>query len=336
MRPILAVLLGFTLTFTLLGCESEAETEESGQDSNPPISQDSQEEEQISRGQLINNSIQSMKAMENYTIETNMNQYIQLDEKQFLYNKYRSTTDVNLDPIHYHEKASIYTLERNHDTETADDTTRLERYFTDKGIFIFDSNEARWIKFPDEFASDLQSLDKSFESPERMLEIIEAYAEDMHIEEGKDHYRITAGGSTQQMQEIAIEMMGLINTDFSSGMENLMYMSGIKQLNYEIHIDKKTFYMKKIKMNLRLDINSEQENTYASDYVFVTRFSSINETEEVTLPPGVLKEAEEMELEEFQGFEDMEEFDTIEGMEIEKFQEEIKEADPASEKEENK
>ncbi|RSL30796.1 hypothetical protein D7Z54_24490 [Salibacterium salarium] len=304
-------------------CMSEAETnDENGEKEVPsepeeePDESDNQEPEEVMAAEdVLQQSINKMEDLQSYTIDTNMNQHIQLNKEESLKNKYRSNTAVNLDPVRYHESS---TIEKTQTDPMNQDISliSLERYFTEEGFYIFDSTEGRWTKFPDQFTQDFQSYDDSFENPQHILEMIETYNNDIAIEEGNRHYQLTFRGDNDQTQQIALQMIGMVNTEFSSTMEDMMYMTEIADLEYELQIDKETLYAKKLKMNLTMNMNTEEGEAYQSNHVVVAHYSDLAETEEVSVPSHVLNQAEEMEIHEFSGFDDMEEFDTIDGMEM--------------------
>ncbi|SDH64881.1 DUF6612 family protein [Alteribacillus bidgolensis] len=322
MAQIRKGLLLIMLTVFTSACMSEAETDENGNVTEPPEPEEPPEqEESIDSAEVLDNAIDSMEDLENYAIDTNMNQDIQFNKEGYLKNKYRSHTIVNLDPIGYHESSTIKTTEENGESDTSTDVVALERFFTEEGYYIFDSNDGRWVKFPDEFTEDIQSYDESFEKPAHTLELIEAYTDEIHISEGDQHYRLTFSGENEQLQQIALEMMRMVNTDFSEMMEDMMYMTEMEDLEFELLIDKETYYAKTLRMDMNMNMNSEEGKSYNSTHTVVARYSEFNEAKEVSIPDDVLDNAEEMELEEFSGFNEMEEFDTIEGIKIEEFYE---------------
>ncbi|MGY4688950.1 DUF6612 family protein [Salibacterium sp. K-3] len=329
MHRILSGMYSLLIVLLLASCMSEADTDENGEQQSPPSEEeadnteesDEPEEEVMPAGDVLQRSIEKMKDIECYTISTNMNQHIELDQENTLENRYRSETLVNLDPVRYHESS---TIEKNRTSpdDTKNNIVALERYFTEEGFYMFDSTENRWIQFPEQFTEDFKSFDKSYENPARILEMIEAYSSDITIVEGNRHYELTFRGGDGQTQEIALEMMGMVNADFSSSMEDMMYMAEMDALTYELHIDKETFYPKKLKMNLDMNMNNEEGEPDASNHLVVSRYSDFGETEEVAIPVDVLDRSEEMELEEFTGFEEMEEFDSIDGINMDEIYEE--------------
>ncbi|MDQ0298260.1 hypothetical protein J2S78_000668 [Salibacterium salarium] len=313
------------LTTFSTGCMSEAETEneENGEtevpsetEEEPDESEENDEEEKtVQADDVLQQSINEMEDIKSYTIDTNMNQHIQLNKEASLENIYRSSTEVNLDPVRYHESSTIEKTETD-PMETNSSLVGLERYFTDEGFYIFDSTEGHWTQFPNQFTQDFQSYDNSFENPEHILEMIETYNNEIEVKEGNRHYQLIFHGDNDQSQQIALQMIGMVNTDFSETMEDMMYMTEIADLEYELQIDKETFYAKKLKMNLTMNMNSDDGESYESNHVIVSHYSDVAETDEVTVPSHILDQAEEMELDEFSGFDDMEEFDSIEGIEM--------------------
>ncbi|SFL83752.1 DUF6612 family protein [Salibacterium qingdaonense] len=325
MQRILTGMYGLLIVLLLASCMSEADTDENGDsaapsEEEPDDTEDTEPEKEPEKvmpaGDVLQQSIDKMNDIESYTISTNMNQHLELGGEQTLENRYRSNTLVNLDPVRYHESS---TIEKNQTTaeETNNSFVELERYFTDRGFYMFDSSESRWVQFPEQFNEDFKSFDKSYENPGRILEMIEAYSSNIHIIEGNRHYQLTFSGGEDQTQEIALEMIGMVNTGFSSSMEDMMYMAELESLTFQLQIDKETFYPKKLKMNLDMNMNNAEGEPDASDHLVVARYSDFNETERVEIPADVLNVAEGMELDEFTGFEQMEEFDSVDGMEME-------------------
>ncbi|SDH20093.1 hypothetical protein SAMN05192534_102152 [Alteribacillus persepolensis] len=328
MSPIRKRFFGVMLVLLLTACMSEAETDDNNGITQEPKEQEPREEEPpleeteetISASHALQQSIHAMQELENYTIDTNMNQDIQYNAHGYLENKYRSHTLVNVDPIRYHETSTIQTSEEKQDA-ASHETVILERYFTDQGYYIFDSNEGRWVKFPDEFTEDIQSYDDSYEKPAHILELIDAYTSDFHLVEGNRHYQLTFTGEDEQLHEIAVALMQMVNTDFSEMMEDMMYMTEIEHLAFELLIDKETFHARKLQMDMNMNMNSEDGRSYASHHTVVARYSDFNATEEVSTPEQVLEAAEEMDVEEFSGFNEMEELETMDRIELDEFYE---------------
>ncbi|SFQ10863.1 DUF6612 family protein [Salibacterium halotolerans] len=325
MHRILAGMYGLLIILLLASCMSEADTDESGDSGIPPEEEpdDSDEtkpapepEKVMPAGDVLQQSIDKMNNIDSYTISTNMNQHLELDEEQELENRYRSSTLVNLDPVRYYESSSIEKIQTAAG-ETQSSFVELDRYFTDRGFYMYDSSESRWVQFPEQFNEDFKSFDKSYENPGRILEMIEAYSSDIHIIEGNRHYQLTFSGGKDQTQEIALEMIGMVNTAFSSSIEDMMYMAELQSLTFQLQIDKETFYPKKLEMNLDMNMNNTEGEANASHHLVVARYSDFNETERVEIPADVLNQAEDMELDEFTGFDQMEEFDSIDGIEME-------------------
>ncbi|MDA3130959.1 hypothetical protein GJS40_13190 [Aliibacillus thermotolerans] len=310
-------LLSLLFIFFVGGCHSDTDLDEKG--NTPPLPEEPEEDEKLELDgeAILSESIDVMSNVENYSIATNMNYYTSNSEKErLLENKYRSQTLVNLDPMRYYESSHMIKSEPGEDIERI----HLQRYLTEDGFFMYDSMKDRWTEFPEEFFEDFRTYDTTYESPSYVLELVERDVSSLELSEGNEHYRLTFDGLTQEADQIASYMFQLIDADLATSMADMLYVSDMEKLDFEMKIDKESFYAKEVKMKLRFEVHGEETTPHYSDYIVVVHYDNFNHTEEVTIPENVLKEAEEMEIEEFSGFEEMKELEIMERFDIEELQ----------------
>lgn len=318
-------LLSLLMIFFVVACNSDADFDENG--NTPPLPEIPEEEENnddIDGETILSDTINAMSNVENYVIETNMNYYTSTtNNEKTLENKFRSQTSVNLDPTRYYESSFIIKPESEENGEK--ESIHLQRYFTEDGFFMYDSTKNRWIEFPEEFLEDFRAYDTSYESPSYILELIEQNVTAVHLSEGNEYYLLTFDGIDEETDEIVFYMFQLVDTDLAKSLADMLYVSDIARLDFEIKIDKETLYAQELKMTLRFELLGDEPTEQYSDYVVVIHYDNFNDTEEITIPTTVLEEAEEMEIEEFSGFEEMKELEIMERFDIEELQEEMDE-----------
>ncbi|MFB5660931.1 DUF6612 family protein [Alteribacillus sp. HJP-4] len=329
MKRMLAGLLTFVCVLFFAGCMSDEDPDDNGSEPAPPDPEEEpeeQEEEPAEAEDVLAEAIQVQEDLESYVIDTNMNQTIQYDDEEKLTNTYRSTAAVNLEPMRYHEN-SVIDNDPNDENPDEDNVVSLERYYTEEGFYIFESDEEEWVQIPDEFVEDIQATENRFDNPARTLNTIETYGEDFEIEERENKNHITFSGEEEPQQQIALQMVSMVNRDFSTTMEDILFMSEIESIDYELIIDQETNEVDSIRMDLTLLMNNDEGETYQSTHTIVAHYSSYNEAEEVEIPDYIIEQANDLDLQEFSGFEDMEEFETIGGIKLEEFYEDGEESE---------
>jgi hypothetical protein len=100
-----------------------------------------------------------------------------------------------------------------------------------------------------------------------------------------------------------ISMFGsMMGEEMGGMMEEMMSMMSINQLDYELHIDKETFYQSKIVMMMDMEMDIEGEKV-TSNQNMNSLISNFDEVGDITIPKEVLDTAEEISLEDMQQME---------------------------------
>ncbi|MGM0837547.1 MAG: DUF6612 family protein [Bacillota bacterium] len=254
------------------------------------------EKETMTADEVLQKSMEATAALNSYSMEMTSEQEITMEGEEPINMVTSTKTDMTLDPV------AMYQVNSMEDAESMMEGMETESYFTAEGFFIFDQMAGQWYKLPDEFASELNSLSDMQTNPAQQLEMLKGYSDEMKLTEEGDVYILNFSGTGEQYNEM-ISMFGSMMGDEMGGMmEEMMSMMSINQLDYELHIDKETFYQTKIVMMMDMEMDIEGEKITSIQNMNST-LSNFDEVGNITIPQEVLDTAEEISLKDMQQME---------------------------------
>ncbi|MGD6833045.1 DUF6612 family protein [Sutcliffiella halmapala] len=258
--------------------------------------QDNTENESLTADQVLQKSIAAMSSLKSYSMEMASEQEITMEGEEPINMVTSTKTDMTLDPV------SMYQVNSMEDAESMMEGMETESYFTADGFFILDQMAGKWFKMPDEFTSELNSLSDMQTNPAQQLEMLKGYSDEMKLSEEGDVYILNFSGSGEQYNEMISMFGSMMGEEMGGMMEEMMSMMSINQLDYELHIDKETFYQMNIVMMMDMEMDIEGENITSIQNMNST-LSNFDEVGDITVPQEVLDSAEEMSLEDMQQME---------------------------------
>ncbi|WP_417900779.1 DUF6612 family protein [Bacillus haimaensis] len=258
--------------------------------------QDNKENQSMMADEVLQKSMEAMAALNSYSMEMTSEQEITMEGEEPINMVTSTKTDMTLDPV------AMYQVNSMEDAESMMEGMETESYFTAEGFFIFDQMAGQWFKMPDEFASELNSLSDMQTNPAQQLEMLKGYSDEMKLTEEGDVYILNFSGSGEQYNEMISMFGSMMGEEMGGMMEEMMSMMSINQLDYELHIDKKTFYQTKIVMMMDMEMDIEGEKVTSIQNMNST-LSNFDEVGDITIPQEVLDTAEEISLEDMQQME---------------------------------
>ncbi|MBM7622110.1 hypothetical protein JOC95_004021 [Bacillus tianshenii] len=258
--------------------------------------QDDSENGSMTADDVLQKSIAAMSALKSYSMEMTSDQQITMAGEEPINMVTSTKTDMTLDPM------AMYQVTSMEDAENMMEGMESESYFTEDGFFIFDQMAGQWFKMPDEFVSDLSSLSDMQADPSQQLEMLKGYSEEMKLTEEGDVYILNFSGSGEQYNDMISAFGNMMGEGMGGMMEEMMSMMSINQLDYELHIDKQTFYQTKIVMMMDMEMDIEGEKVSSIQNMDST-LSNFDEVGDIKVPQEVLDTAEEISLEDMQQME---------------------------------
>ena len=169
----------------------------------------------------------------------------------------------------------------------------MEMYMTEAGFYMSNPELEGWIKLPNDMYEVMVGQMAGGANPSLDMNMFKEFAEDFKFEQTDDEYILTLSASGDKFSElfkkVAADNMptGLeMDEQQAEVLENLE----VKSLEYEIFIDKKTFYTNAFNMKMDMTMKVEGEEMHIDQKVKAD-ISKINEIKTIKVPQEVIDNA---------------------------------------------
>ncbi|KYG91799.1 DUF6612 family protein [Metasolibacillus sp. FSL K6-0083] len=168
----------------------------------------------------------------------------------------------------------------------------LKMYMTaNDGFYAYDSASETWLKLQQEASLEelLNQAGVQADASEQ-LKLLEKYADDFTFEQTNNEYILTLNASGDKFKQLIEEQIAMTMPDAPvEQLENLSF----DDTTYQLTIDKKTYDMKEMKMDMI--ITMEMEGITAKiDQKSTTKYEDFNNTT-ITIPQEALDNAQEVQ-----------------------------------------
>lgn len=168
-----------------------------------------------------------------------------------------------------------------------------ETYATDEGFYMYEPQNKQWLKMPSDMSGDMMAQMSGGADPALDMSIFKDVADEFKFEQTNDEYILTLKASGEKFSElfkkIASENLPA-EMDFGEAGADVLENMDVKSLNYEIFIDKKTFYTNAFNMDMDMTLSVEGEEMHVIQKMKAI-VSKINEIDEIKIPQDVLDNA---------------------------------------------
>jgi hypothetical protein len=290
----LAILCSFTLFLT--ACSDATSVE-----STDPKEDETQEEavNQLSVEEILQQSIKAMESVSSLKTEMNMLQEMALPNEESYSTNMLIYMEITQEPLNMYQKITMEFPEIG-EMET-------ELYMLEDAFYYKDPMENKWFTYPEEIASQLREMEDTQISTDEQLELLLKNAEHLSFTEDDDHYIVTVEAAPNILHSFAQELNGLVHDNMAGDIDQLMLMSDIKDLDYTLYIDKKTFMQTKMDMSMAFELTTDGEAVKISTSTQAI-FKDFNAITEIQVPEKITKQAEEYNPD-YSGVGEMEDFD---------------------------
>ncbi|WP_059105555.1 LPXTG cell wall anchor domain-containing protein [Shouchella shacheensis] len=243
--------------------------------------------EEMSASEILQQSNEAMLGLQSYSSQTQMEMTMpDLMDGEPMTMSMHSEEDITLDPFAMHQ---VVTTSMPEGEDMA-----LESYWTEEGFFQEDPVEG-WMKLPGELSQGLDELMGMAMAGDQVAQA-EALGEEMSVEDTGDAYLLTYEGDGETLMEAAQEMlnMAMSGDEASMMMEELLAGITFNDVRYEMTIEKDTYYMTELMMDMDMDIEMEGESMNMAQSLHMT-VSNFNGVDAITVPEEVLNNATPMD-----------------------------------------
>jgi len=215
-----------------------------------------------------------------------IDQLIKVPSQEFEMNsKIQMDMDMVMEPLAMYQKMKMDMGEQG--------KMEMEIYMTDAGFLMKEPESGDWIKLPSEMYEEMSGQLSGGADPTLDMNIFKEFVEDFKFEQTDDAYILTLSAAGDKFsnlfKKVAAENMpaGMeINEEQAEMMENME----VKSLEYEIFIDKKTFYTNAFNMNMDMTMKVQGEEMHIDQKVKAD-ISKINEIDTIKIPQEILDNA---------------------------------------------
>ncbi|MFS1517530.1 DUF6612 family protein [Bacillus sp. SCS-151] len=235
---------------------------------------------------LFNKSMEAAKDLNSFSVDMVMDQTIEVGTESMPQNM-EIYLDMVQEPLTMYQQMSISMGDMmNIDTES---------YFTDEGFFMYDSMSNMWQKLPSEQFENIMQMADNQQSPINSLKQMEKFVDDFELIEEDSQYIFKLSSTDEKMKDLITSMIPqdqLAGAGMADDIDQLMENMTISTLEYEITIDKETYYPKNISMIMDSTMTMEGE-TVGFYQEMTGEYSNFNEVNEISVPDEVINTATE-------------------------------------------
>ncbi|KAA0948482.1 hypothetical protein FQ087_15845 [Sporosarcina sp. ANT_H38] len=232
------------------------------------------------------------KAMAVSEEQTSMNakmdidQHIKVPSQEFeMNNTIKMDMDMVMEPLSIYQKMNIDMGEQG--------KMNMEIYMTDTGFFVNEPESGEWIKLPNEMYETMIGQMGGGANPTLDMNMFKEFADDFKFEQTEDAYilKLSASGDkfSELFKKVATENMPA-GVEMNEEQAEVMKNMEVKLLEYEIFIDKKTFYTNAFNMRMDMTMKVEGEEMHIDQKVNAN-ISKINEIDKIEVPQEILDNA---------------------------------------------
>lgn len=267
------------LVLGLAACNDIAEVEPGKESSN---SSEMTIQELFQKTQEASENQNSMHAEIEMTQNIKMpGEDLDMDSKTFM------EMDMILDPMSMYQRMEM-------EMEGVDESIQAETYMTPDGFFMKEPDSDSWIQLPSELLEQLSGSMIDGADPTLDFGTLGKFVEDFKFEQDDKNYVLKLKASGEKFQELVKEQLDASGMTEGMGEEELAALETmiIHQMDYEIFIDKKTFYTNAFNMILDIEMPAGDEMLRVKQNT-KAQITQVNEIEEIKVPQGVIDNAVE-------------------------------------------
>lgn len=289
MKKPLSILAGFLLIFMLAACNQTAEPVNNSQEEDKETEEVKEEKSELTLEEVFEKTTAASEELKSFSVVMDMTQEMSSDQEEALNMTIQSNIEMDAvtDPMAFHQKMKMAMAE-GEEFET-------ESYFSQDGMFMHDPSSGQWMKFPQDMTDVfLQMADQQQSNPADQLKQLEKFVDDFTFEQDDNQFilKLKASGDkfSDFLKETAVQSLPP-----ELAQDEVLNNMNITSIDYEIYIDKKTFYPSALNMNMEMAMTIE-EQTINMKQQMKGEYKGYNEIDAITVPQEVLDSAVEMQM----------------------------------------
>lgn len=289
MKKSLAILACFFMIFMLAACNETAKPANESSAGTEKKETKTEESSEMTLEEVLKKSTEASQELKSFSVKMDMNQEMSSGaEGENM--KIDSVIDMNVttDPMAFYQKMTMT-------MPGAEESYDMESYFTEEGMFLYDAAGQQWMKFPKEMSDDLLQMSSQQTNPGEELKKLQEFVDDFTFEQDEKSFILKLKADGEKFNNFVKETAAeTLPPELAANGEILENMN-IKGVDYEIVIDKETFYPSVLNMVMDMEITAEGQ-TISMKQNMNGQYSNYNKVEAIAVPQEVLDSAVEMEM----------------------------------------
>ncbi|KAF0816402.1 hypothetical protein KIS4809_4799 [Bacillus sp. ZZV12-4809] len=289
MKKSLAILASFFMIFMLAACNETAKPANGSSAGTEKEETNTEESSEMTLEEVLKKSTEASQELKSFSVKMNMNQEMSSGaEGENMNIDSVIDMDVTTDPMAFYQKMAM-------SMAGAEESFDMESYFNEDGMFLYDAAGKQWMKFPKEMSDDLLQMSSQQTNPGEELKKLQEFVDDFTFEQDEKSFILKLKADGEKFNDFVKETAAeTLPPEMAANGEMLENMN-IKGVEYEIVIDKETFYPNVLNMVMDMEITAEGQKITMKQNMN-GEYSNYNKVEAISVPQEVLDSAVEMEM----------------------------------------
>jgi hypothetical protein len=289
LKKSLAILTGFFMILMLAACNETAKPVNESAAGTEKEETKTEESSEMTLEEVLKKSTEASEELKSFSVNMDMSQVMSSGaEGENMNIDSVIDMDVTTDPMAFYQKMTM-------SMAGAEESYDIESYFTEEGMFLYDAAGKQWMKFPKEMSDDLLQMSSQQTNPGEELKKLQEFVDDFTFEQDAKSYILKLKADGEKFNDFVKETAAeTLPPELAANGEMLDNMN-IKGVEYEIVIDKETFYPSVLNMIMDMEITAEGQKISMKQNMN-GQYSNYNKVEAITVPQEVLDTAVEMEM----------------------------------------
>lgn len=277
---------GFGIGILALGLAACNDTAEPKEDPETGKTEEVENESTMTAQEVYQKSLEVSEEQKSMHAKMDIEQTINVPSEEFEMNsEIKMEMDMVIDPVEMYQKMTMDMGEEG--------SMDIEMYMTGDGFYMNDPESGQWIKLPSDMYEDMIGEMSGGADPTLDMEMFKEFIEDFKFEQTEDEYILILSASgdkfTGLLKEIAQDNIPA-GLEMSEEETELMENMKVNSLEFEIFIDKESFYTNAFNMDMDMTMNVEGQEMNIVQKVKAD-ISKINEIGKIEIPQEVLDNA---------------------------------------------
>lgn len=213
-------------------------------------------EEELKAADVYSKSTEAMKKIDSFSANMTLKEHVEQGETNADVN-----ADIAMDTVLKPDQRFKMTMKM----DAMGQSVNIEAYLTKDGLFMKNPVNGEWMKLQsDQLNQVLGGMSTEQFDPAKQIKQLKPFAGDLTLKETDDDYILKLNTSGDKMKDLILEQMKS-QAGGSALSEEVVQSIDTMKINkvfYEFTVDKKTYYLSSIKVNMDFEVEAQGEKVH--------------------------------------------------------------------------